>query len=239
TSLRSYSASNGEDFAIKVGDRLISLFEMNTTDSLLIFTDKGRYIYAPVHLLPDIRWKDLAQHLSNLANIDKAEKMIKVITIRDFDPSHYLIFFTKNGMVNRSQLSLYEAQSHCRPLVAINLKKYDQVIDVAVSKGEQELFVVLNRGHGLRYNENEVNPVGLRAAGVKSINLKDDESVVAGMVLEAETNETYFSLVTQRGAMKRMRVSDFEQSTRTNRGQVMLRELKGKPHRVAGFGEVY
>ncbi|MBU5594176.1 DNA topoisomerase IV subunit A [Amphibacillus sp. MSJ-3] len=239
TSLRSYTASNGEDFAIKEGDHLVSLFEINTTDCLLIFTNKGRYIYAPVHLLPEIRWKDLAQHLSNLANIDKGEKVIKAIPVRDMTEPKYLVFFTQNGMVKRSELSLYEAQRFLKPLVAVNLKQDDQVINVEISNGLQDIFVVSNRGYGLRYNEADVTVVGQRAAGVKSINLKKDEYVVAGIVLEGEQDETHFALVTQRGAMKRMRITEFEQSTRTNRGQVMLRELKGKPHRVAGFVEVY
>ena len=142
-------------------------------------------------------------------------------------------------MVKRSELNLYEAQRHFRPLIALNLRKDDQLINVALSNGLQDLFVVSNRGFGLRYSEAEVTSVGLRAAGVKSINLKKDEHVVSGLVLEGEADETHFALVTQRGAVKRMRITEFEQGSRTNRGQVMLRELKGKPHRVAGFVEVH
>ena len=238
TSLRSFAASNEEDLEIKEGDYLVGLYEMNTTDDLLIFTNQGRYIFAPVHQLPDIRWKDLAQHLSSLANLEKGEKVVNAIPVRDFTTGQYLVFFTREGMVKRSELSLYEAQRHFRPLVALNLRENDQLIRVALSNGLQDLFVVSNRGFGLRYNEAEVTPVGQRAAGVKSINLKKDEYVVSGLVLEGEADDTHFTLVTQRGAMKRMKVTEFEQGSRTNRGQVMLRELKGKPHRVVGFIEV-
>ena len=238
TSLRSYTASNGEDFEIKEGDHLVGLYEINTTDDILIFTDQGRYIVAPVHLLPDIRWKDLAQHLSSLANLKKGEKVVKVIPIRDYKIPSYLVFFTQNGMVKRSELNLYEAQRHFRPLVALNLRKNDRLINVSLSNGLQDLFVVSNRGFGLRYSEAEVTPVGQRAAGVKSINLKKGEYVVSGLVLDGEADESHFALVTQRGAVKRMRITEFEQGSRTNRGQVMLRELKGKPHRVVGFVEV-
>lgn len=238
TSLRSFAASNEEDLEIKEGDYLVGLYEMNTTDDLLIFTNQGRYIFAPVHQLPDIRWKDLAQHLSSLANLEKGEKVVNAIPVRDFTTGQYLVFFTREGMVKRSELSSYEAQRHFRPLVALNLRENDQLIRVALSNGLQDLFVVSNRGFGLRYNEAEVTPVGQRAAGVKSINLKKDEYVVSGLVLEGEAVDTHFTLVTQRGAMKRMKVTEFEQGSRTNRGQVMLRELKGKPHRVVGFIEV-
>ena len=239
TSLRSYGASNGEDFGLKEGDHLVQLFEMNTTDDLLIFTNQGRFISTPIHLLPDIKWKELAQHLSSLASLNKDEKVIQAIPIRDFTDPAYLVFFTRNGMVKRSELGLYQAQRHFRPLVGLNLKKGDQLISVELSNGLQDLFVVSDRGYGLRYNEAEVTPIGQRASGVKSINLKKDEYVVNGLVLQGERDETHLSLVTQRGAMKRMRIREFEQSTRTNRGQVMLRELKGKPHRVAGIVEVH
>ncbi len=176
--------------------------------------------------------------MSSLANLNKGEKVVKVIPIRDYKTPEYLVFFTQNGMVKRSELNLYEAQRHFRPLVALNLRKNDQLINVSLSNGLQDLFVVSNRGFGLRYSEAEVTPVGLRAAGVKSINLKKDEYVVSGIVLDGEADESHFALVTQRGAVKRMRITEFEQGARTNRGQVMLRELKGKPHRIVGFVEV-
>ncbi|GEN56255.1 DNA topoisomerase 4 subunit A [Halolactibacillus alkaliphilus] len=238
TSLRSYQASNGEGLAIKEDDHLVGLFEVNTTDKMLMFTNRGKYIYAPVHTLPDIRWKDLAQHASHLVGLDQGEKIIEAMPIRDFNTADYLIFFTKNGMVKRSELKQYEATRFSKPLIATGLKKGDEVISVCRSNGLQDVFIASNRGYGLRYNEAEISPVGQRAAGVKAIQLKPDEYVVSGLVLRGETDDTFFTLITQRGAMKRMALSLFEQSKRANRGQIMLRELKGKPHRVAGFLEV-
>ncbi|SDB89857.1 DNA topoisomerase IV subunit A [Pelagirhabdus alkalitolerans] len=238
TSLRSYAASNEEDLALKDDDHLIGLFEINTTDTLLLFTNRGRYLYMPVHMLPDIRWKDLAQHVSNIVSIEAEEKIVQAIPVRDFSIPNYLIFFTKNGMIKRSELSLYEAQRYSKPLVGINLKADDELLNVQVSNGLQDVFVVCDRGYGLRYNEAEVTPVSQRAAGVKAMNLKEDEVIVSGMVINGETDQTFLTLVTQRGAMKRMRLTEFEQLKRAKRGQVMLRELKGKPHRVAGFVEI-
>src|SRR5690606_30680869 len=71
TSPRSYAASNGLDFGMKDTDRLLRKFEINTTDTLLLFTNKGNYLYLPVHELPDIRWKDLGQHVANIIAIDR------------------------------------------------------------------------------------------------------------------------------------------------------------------------
>ncbi|WP_138414635.1 DNA topoisomerase IV subunit A [Aquibacillus sediminis] len=238
TSLRSYAASNGEDFAIKDEDHLIALHEINTTDKLLLFTNKGRYIFAPVHELPDIRWKDLGQHISNIVTIDKDETFVKAIPVREFEDDKYLIFFTKNGMVKRSELKLYEAQRYSKALIAINLKNDDEVQNVHVTDGHRDIFIASNKGYGLWYSESEVSTVGQRAAGLKAIKLKDGEYVVNGVVFDELMDNPDLVLLTQRGACKRMKLNEFEKSSRANRGLVMLRELKRKPHRVVGFSLV-
>lgn len=97
TSQRSFAASNGQDFGMKDTDRMLHQFEMNTTDVLLLFTNKGSYIYCPVHQLPDIRWKDMGQHFSNLITIDRDETIVKAIPIKEFDPSAYLLSLRKTG----------------------------------------------------------------------------------------------------------------------------------------------
>lgn len=235
TSLRSYAASNGDDLAIKDDDHLVALQEINTTDKLLLFTNKGRYIFTPVHEIPDIRWKDLGQHISNIVTIDKDEFIIKAIPVRDFVKDKYLLFFTKNGMVKRSELQLYEAQRYSKALVAINLKNEDEVTNVHLTDGNSDIFIATNVGYGLWYHESEVNVVGQRAAGVKAIQLKDDEFVINGMVFDDLLANPNLVLITQRGACKRMKLNEFEKSSRAKRGLVMLRELKRKPHRVIGF----
>ncbi|MDC3425914.1 DNA topoisomerase IV subunit A [Aquibacillus sp. 3ASR75-11] len=237
TSLRSYAASNGEDLAIKEEDHVIGLHEINTTDKLLLFTNKGKYLYLPVHELPDIRWKDLGQHVANVVSIDKDEFIVKSVPIRDFKNDQFLLFFTKNGIVKKSELKLYEAQRYSKALVAINLKKEDQVVNVHVTAGHSDIFVASNKGYGLWFHESDVSPVGQRATGVKAIQLKDGEYVVNGLTFD-DLSEPNLVLLTQRGACKRMVLSEFEKTSRAKRGVVMLRELKQKPHRVAGISLV-
>lgn len=234
TSLRSYAASNGEDLAIKYDDHLVGLHEINTTDTVLLFTNKGKYIFAPVHTLPDIRWKDLGQHISNIVSIDKGDYIIKALPIRSFTEG-YLVFVTKNGMIKRSELALYEAQRYSKALVAINLKGDDELINVEQTDGNAEIFIASNRGFGLWYSESEVSAMGQRAGGVKAIQLKDDEFVVNGITCKPAETAVHLVAVTQRGAAKRMNINDFDKMSRAKRGQAMLRELKQKPHRIVGF----
>ncbi|WP_284140065.1 MULTISPECIES: DNA topoisomerase IV subunit A [unclassified Virgibacillus] len=234
TSLRSYQASNGEDFAIKEEDHLVRLMEINTTDKILLFTNKGNYLYIPVHELPDIRWKDIGQHISNIVHIEKDERIIECIPVREFEEGSYIVFFTKNGLVKRSEINVYEAQRYSKALIAINLKGNDEVVNVCLTNGYSDIFIASNKGYGLWYHESEVPVVGQRAAGVKAIQLKENEYVVNGQVFD-DLSEPSLVLVTQRGACKRMKLQDFEKTSRAKRGLLMLRELKSKPHRVKGF----
>ena len=234
TSIRSYTASNGKEFGMKENDYLLGQFEINTTDKLLLFTNKGNYLYLPVHEMPDIRWKDLGQHVANIIPIDKDEDLVKAIPIREFTENEFLLFFTKNGMVKRSQLALYQAQRYSKPLVAINVKDDDEVVDVYLTDGSKDVFIGTHNGYGLWFAEEEVSIIGQRAAGVKGINLKDEDYVVSGFVFDP-TEKTDFVLITHRGAAKKMNLKEFEKTSRAKRGVVMLRELKANPHKVAGI----
>lgn len=233
TSLRSYAASNGQDFGMKDSDRIIGQLEMNTTDVLLLFTNKGNYLYCPVHELPDIRWKDLGQHIANIVSIDRDEAIIKAIPVSDFEKESYLLFVTKNGMVKKTELKFYKAQRYSRSLVAINVKAEDEVIAVHETDGQKELILTTYLGYGLRFHENEVSILGVRAAGVKGINLKDDDIVTSGNIIEDPKAQSLV-IATQRGALKKMKLDEFELTTRAKRGVIMLRELKSHPHRVIG-----
>lgn len=234
TSLRSYSASGGKDLAMKETDRLLYKAEVHTTDVLLVFTSKGSYLYLPVHELPDIRWKDLGQHLASLVTLEKDESIIAVFAVKDFQEPLYLLFATKNGMIKRTELAAYKVQRYSRALTAIKLKEDDEVVGVHVTNGRNQVFLATFYGYGLLFSEEEASLVGPRAAGVKGINLKDGDHLVSLEVWK-EDEEKDLLLVTQRGAVKKMKSTEFEPLSRAARGVVMLRELKGNPHRVVGL----
>lgn len=234
TSPRSYAASSGQDLAMKDSDRLLSQLELNTKDVLLLFTNKGNYLFCPVHELPDIRWKDLGQHVANIIPIERDEEIIQAIPVKDFEANLFLVFVTKNGMVKKTELKQYKAQRYSKPLVGINLKDDDQVTDVHITDGTKELFLITHLGYSLWFHEEEISIVGARAAGVKGINLKDDDIVIGGKIINPDSNETIV-ISTQRGAVKRMKMKEFEKATRAKRGVVILRELKSNPHRIVGF----
>ncbi|WP_227936324.1 DNA topoisomerase IV subunit A [Alkalihalobacillus deserti] len=233
TSIRSYGASNGENAGMKEGDYLLGHFEINTTETLLLFTKLGNYLYIPVHQLPDIRWKDNGQHVANLVSgIERGDEIIKALPVKEFKEEESLLFITKNGMAKRSQLSLYQAQRFSKPLMAIKLKEEDEVVAMMHTTGTEELFIATNLALGLWLSVNEINLVGQRAAGVKAINLKEGDFVVGASTFLGDDKKVEFIIITQRGAVKKLPISEFDKSSRAKRGLVMLRELKSNPHRV-------
>ncbi|MGM8216255.1 DNA topoisomerase IV subunit A [Bacillaceae bacterium W0354] len=237
TSLRSYAASNLEDLQMKENDHILHVMEINTQDTLLLFTNKGNYLYIPVHELPEIKWKDMGQHIANIIPIDKEESVIKAIPVRNFEEPFYVLSLTKNGMIKKSELKDYKVQRYSRPIVGMNVKDNDEVIVVHMTTGHNDLFIATNTGYGLWFHESEIKPIGIKAAGVKSITLKSGEYVINGEIFDELDYPSLF-IVTNRGACKRMNISEFEQSSRAKRGLTMLRELKRNPHRIVGFHTV-
>ncbi|MFG6495033.1 DNA topoisomerase IV subunit A [Fictibacillus sp. UD] len=235
SSVRSYSASNGEPPGMKDTDSLLMASQLNTTETLLMFTNKGNYIYLPVYEMPEIRWKDMGQHLASLVGLDKDEKLIKAYPIKEFAEDQYLIFFTKQGMAKKTELKAYKASRYNRPLMAVKLKAEDEVVDVSLTNGKQDVFITTHFGLGLWFAEEEISIVGQRASGVKGINLKAGDHVVSGFALPEDPDKAQVIIATQRGALKKMKVSEFDKTSRAKRGLVMVRELKSNPHRIVGM----
>ncbi|EUJ32394.1 DNA topoisomerase IV subunit A [Listeria cornellensis] len=231
TGMRSYAASNGEDLSMKETDHAIFIQTMNTMDSLLLFTSKGNYIYRPVHELPDIKWKNLGEHVSHLvSDTSSEEEVVAAIPMKTFSETDYFLFVTKNGMIKASAVLNYKPQRYSKTLMAINLKGDDSLISVETVIGNEDVFLASHNGYGLRYSISEVPLSGARTAGVKAMNLKADDFIVgANVIVPSEKRDLI--LLTQRGSAKRMKLSEFEPISRAKRGLLMLRELKSSPHR--------
>ncbi|MER2262967.1 MAG: DNA topoisomerase IV subunit A [Psychrobacillus sp.] len=231
TGMRSFNASNGQDFAIKESDYLLYQESINTQHHLLLFTSKGNYIYQPVHELPDIRWKDLGQHISSIVPLDANETIINVIGIESFDLDLCVLTATKEGQIKRSLLSDYVVQRYARPIKTIKLKATDELILAQLVAPSDEILMTTHLSYSVRFSLDEVPITGVKTSGVKGINLKDEDYVVSVNVVSQQSTEDIM-LITQRGSIKRMHLSEVEPGARAKRGLVTLRELKTNPHRV-------
>lgn len=231
TSTRSHAASNGQDFAMKDTDHLLFEGNLNTQNTILLFTTAGNFVYQPVNELPDIKWKDLGQHLSSIVQLEPNESILAAYPFENFDEDAYVLTVSKNGLVKRSALKDYHVQRYSRAIKTMNLKKDDAMIFAGLMKKETEIFIGTNQAYGVRFPIEEIPVTGLRTAGVKGVNLKDGDEVVSAILINPEEKQDLI-LVTQRGAAKKMKLQEFEVGSRAKRGVVMLRELKSNPHRV-------
>ena len=227
-SLRSYNSSNSEETGLKENDYVLGTFSLNTLDTLLIFTNLGNYLYLPVYELPEGKWKELGKHISNIIPISSEEKIISAMPVYNFEDELYITSFSKNGMIKRTKLSEFKVQRYSKPIKMMNLKGNDEVVSVTYSS-ETNVFVATKNGYGLWYQVDEVSPIGLKGAGVKAINLKNDE-VAKGLLFDSQ-NE-YISILMDKGTGKRIKLSDFEMGTRANRGLLLMKEIKSNPSKI-------
>lgn len=231
TSTRSYAASNGKDFAMKETDYLLFEGNLNTQHTILIFTTAGNFVFQPINELPDIKWKDLGQHLSSIIQLDANESILAVYPFENFEADASILTVSKFGQVKRSALKDYQIQRYSRTVKTMNLKSDDAMIYAGLVTTETELFIATHHAYGVRFSLEEVPLTGLRTGGVKGVNLKDGDEAVSAVLIDPEVKQELV-LVTQRGAAKKMKLQEFEVGSRAKRGVVMLRELKSNPHRV-------
>ncbi|HGO3558018.1 TPA: DNA topoisomerase IV subunit A [Staphylococcus aureus] len=229
TSIRSFNASGVEDIGLKDGDSLLKHQEVNTQDTVLVFTNKGRYLFIPVHKLADIRWKELGQHVSQIVPIEEDEVVINVFNEKDFNTDAFYVFATQNGMIKKSTVPLFKTTRFNKPLIATKVKENDNLISVMRFEKDQLITIITNKGMSLTYNTSELSDTGLRAAGVKSINLKAENFVV--MTEGVSENDTIL-MATQRGSLKRISFKILQVAKRAQRGITLLKELKKNPHRI-------
>ena len=237
---RSFASSAPEENGMREGDEVILCQKASTLDILILFTSKGNYLHLPVHEIPEAKWKDVGNHLSQSISLGSNEVILTgFIKAKDSDDSYKdwtVVFFTKEGLVKQTLFNEFTSYRgyKTRTSNAMKLKTTtDEVVKVVVTNPEGlEVFIVTHCGFGLRYELSEIPVVGTVASGVKAINLRKEDFVAGAMVYSLEHKVVSAFLTTQRGAVKRFNVLEISMLTRAKRGLMVLRELKAKPHRV-------
>lgn len=238
TTPRSFSASKLEEIGKREDDSLIFHQPALTTQHLLMFTTFGNVIYRPIHELDDVKWKDIGTHSSSLVNnFSQEEEILFVQILDDFDTeTRELMVSTKFGLIKKVALADFKPWRTYRSKSAQYAKfkqADDRVVSVAFDKNA-DMMLVTHNGYALRFPSQDVPVVGAKAAGVKSINLKDDDFVVASYFADTDS----FYILTQRGSLKRVNFNEIPAKSRAGRGLQVLRDLKKAPHKVFASGTV-
>ena len=226
TSMRSFASSDLNSLGLRDFDYPIFVEELSTHQELVIITSKGNYIHIPVHELPEVKWKDLGVHLSQNYQLQDGERFVKAFVASQED--HKLLLATKAGMIKQTPLAAFTTK-------AMNLlDDQDEVVAAECLKAGQNYEVVLlsRRSYCLRYSADLVSEMGLKAKGVTAIKLKEEDQVVACLVVEQEAKRPQLFALTQRGNVKRSDLTVIPELGRGSRGVLLLKELKTNPHQL-------
>lgn len=233
-SQRSYKASENIAFGKKDDDVLLDLHFASTLDKLLIFTDKGNYLFIPIHKLEEFKWKELGKHISYFIKVSPEEKMIGSILVKSFVLPLYVLLTTRLGQIKRVPLKEFEVARYTKPLKCMNLKKDDQLLQVALTDTNQAIVLTSSLGYVSLYSEDEISILGLKAAGIKAMNLKDDY-LVAMNTFDPLHSYSYV-LISDQPGIKRMRISDIPSCNRATKGTSIFKSPKTNPiHALDAF----
>lgn len=242
SSLRSYQSTSDDDNGLPERDQVIFEKDISTLANLYLFTNKGNVIYRPVHELIDTKWKETGQHLSQEIGLAADEQIIRVFEIPDFERDDLtFVLATNDGYIKRLNLSNIQPTRtyRSRAMSAIKLKNDNSTVvrvDLTSVDSKQEITLFTQKAYAVRFDLAEVPESGAKAAGVKSVNLKDDDNIVAYVLADpAYLDLLRVGIITNRGAFKQMQLDIINKVSRAKRGVLVLRELKNNPHRIAAI----
>ena len=224
-SVKSYNST--DELNLREEDYVENIYKINNLDTLLLFTNLGNYLYVPVRDIPESKNKDLKDHISSFVSISDGEKIIRSYGVRNFDDS-VLTLITKNGVIKNTLLKSYKVTRYSRPLSAISLKSGDELVNVSVKDGS-EYIIVTKRGMCLKFNSSEIPVLGLKASGVKGINLNDGDYVINGQNIY---DDEHLAIFTDNKTAKRVKLSDIQKFTRAKKGTSIIKSPKSKTYLV-------
>ena len=222
------SYTDEEETVMKPGDYVIGLYDTTTLNNILVFTSLGRYCYIPIHLIPEGKWKELGKHINNICMLSPDEKVVSSV-IYDSDNT-LLVLATKNGMVKKTELKEFVVSRYSKPLTAMKLKDdKDELVSVYKCQSDSPVVMVSKNGYYDKYKLSEVPTIGAKAAGVKGINLKDDELVSLSVIKD---NDEYLNIATNNKTCKRIKLSDLYMMTRAKKGMLLMKKVKTQNYYV-------
>ena len=231
-SLRSYQAS--QSCGLKENDCLIFESEINTLDTLIIFTQLGNYVFLPVFKIDDQKWKDLGVYLDNIVPIEKNERIIKVLSIANFKEDLNILIATKDGMMKQAKLADFEVSRYNKPMKAMRLADGDEVVSIDISE-KPNILSVSKKGYALRFKTEELPLYGLQAGGVKSMSLSDGDEVAGAIYVKPGDD---FIILTQRGNCIKDVVEELPLYSRNRRGIMIIEHQKTNPHSAVSLGRL-
>src|SRR4051812_19144797 len=219
---------------MKEGDYIEHLHVCSTHDYLLFFTNQGKVYRQKVYELPEGSRASRGRALANFLPLREKENVMSVIPTRDFSEDKYLVFATSQGMVKKTLFKEYDTPIRADGIIAINIRKGDELVRVRMSSGKDDLMMVSKSGHAIRFNEKLARPMGRGTAGVKGMNVADKGNEVLSLdVVDHQDRKGELLVVTDNGYGKRTSISEYPIKGRGGKG-VLTAKLTAKKGGLAG-----
>jgi DNA gyrase subunit A len=219
---------------MKEGDYIEHLHVCSTHDYLLFFTNQGKVYRQKVYELPEGSRASRGRALANFLPLKEKEKVMSVIPTRDFSEGKHLVFATAQGMVKKTPFKDYDTPIRADGIIAINIRKGDELVRVRMSSGKDDLMMVSKSGHAIRFNEKLARPMGRGTAGVKGMNVADKGNEVLSLdVVDNQDKKGELLVVTENGYGKRTSISEYPIKGRGGKG-VLTAKLTAKKGGLAG-----
>jgi DNA gyrase subunit A len=212
---------------LKNEDYIEHLFVASTHDYLLFFTSVGKVYRLKVHELPLGTRQSKGRAIVNLLPFAQGEQVRAVIATRDFKDAEYLVLATRNGMIKKTRFEEYNTPLKADGIIAIKLRDDDALVDVLHSSGNDDIILVSRKGQAIRFNEQNVRPMGRATSGVKGMGLRKEDEVIAAGIADDELD---MLVVTDQGYGKRTRMKDYPVKGRGGLGvkTVQLTKARGQ-----------
>jgi DNA gyrase subunit A len=213
--------------ATKEDDFIEKLFIANTHDYILCFSNKGKLYWIKVYEVPQGSRTSRGKPIVNLLKMDEDERINAILPVREFREDRYVFFATQEGVVKKTSLSEY---SRPRPsgIIAVDLDEGDCLVGVALTDGKHDVMLFSDEGKAVRFDENDVRPMGRGARGVRGMNLMKGGRVIALIV--AENEEQSVLTATENGFGKRTPIAEYTRHGRGTQGMIAIQtsERNGK-----------
>ena len=214
-------------------DFVKEIFTTSTHDTVLFFSNKGKLYRLRGYEIPEAGRTAKGTAIVNLLSLDSGEKITAIIPISNFDEGKYSLMATRNGLIKKTPLKEYDS-SRKTGLLAINLKDEDELIDVRMTDGEDNIVLVTSKGMSITFDEKDVRPVGRSAQGVLGIRLDEDDFVIGMESVLANDKKATLLAITENGFGKRTELDEYRVQNRGGRG-VITYKITTKTGNIVGI----
>ena len=219
--------------ATREEDFVKQIFTASTHDIILFFSNKGKLYRLKGYEVPEAGRTAKGTAIVNLLSLDAGEKISAIIPISNFEDGKYLLMATRNGLIKKTALQEYNS-TRKTGLLAITLKDDDELIDVRLTDGEDNVVLVTSKGMCITFDEKDVRPVGRSAQGVLGIRLDEDDFVIGMESILADNKKATLLAITENGFGKRTELDEYRVQTRGGKG-VITYKITPKTGNIVGI----